>query len=263
LNPKKEITLFEKTNNHFESEGEKINYILYRPAGRKTFSSILFHPGNKVIPEDYDWLNEGLALNGYLVMAIAQRGYGSGKRCVNDRAGAIQQKDLSNALSILKKIEGADKDRIGAIGHSNGAGLSLRLAAYTKDVKCVVALSMVSDWAEFVRRAEEYLPDYYKLICEEFGGSPSQNPEAYQIRSCLHLADKIRVPVYIIVGAEDTTTPAYLSKWMYDALKNCGNNNVDFLILEEAGHFYENSSFSGYKTQEVQELVLKWLKMNL
>jgi dipeptidyl aminopeptidase/acylaminoacyl peptidase len=255
--------LFTKTYSRFSSEGEKINYVLYKPEDNSTFPSILFHPGNRLFPEDYEWLHKGLVQNGYLVMAICQRGYGSGEKGINDRAGVVQQKDLSKALKILKGLKWVQKNRIGAIGHSNGAGLCLRTAAFNKDVKCVVALSQVSDWAEFVSRTERYLPDYYNLICEEFGGRPLINPEPYKTRSCLHLADQIIVPVYIIVGAEDTITPPYLSRWMYNALISSGNKQVDFSVLEGVGHFFEKHSFSGYKTGEVLKIVLDWLKKNL
>lgn len=248
-----------KISSSFDSNGEKINYLYYMPDKEGPHPAVVFHPGNRLFPDDYEWLYSRLLQKGYAILALYQRGYGSGDDSINDRAGLIQQKDLERAFQVLRQMDGIQKDRIGLIGHSNGAGMSLRLAASNKDVKCAVSMSMISDWGEFVKRLQEHLPHYYKSVCEHFGGNPNENPRAYELRSCIHLADKIDIPVLFVSGNDDAITPTYQTTWMYDRLVETGNKHAKLYIVKEAGHFYEKYSFSGYKTKEVGRTIANWI----
>jgi len=244
----------------FESNDENIQYLFYQLNFESDVPTIVFHPGNRLFPEDYEWLFYPLVENGYNVMALYQRGYGSGKVKVNDRAGLIQQQDLSHAISTVLNMNNVNSNRIGLIGHSNGAGMALRLSAKNSIIKCVVSMSMISDWEEFVKRLEHHLPDYYAKVCQHLGGCPEINPKAYKERSCIHLANNIKIPVLFISGDDDAITPTYQSTWMYEKLIKAGNKQSEFLTVQGAGHFYEKYSFSGYKTNYVARGIVSWLE---
>jgi len=255
---------YKKIVKSFQSfDGETINYLMLVPeSDNGSLPAVLFHPGNRCRPDDYMWLLEPLVKAGYLVFGVYQRGYGSGLPGVNDRGGKIQQKDLELALNCLKSMAEVNHSRIALIGHSNGGHMVQRLAA-KEQVKCVVALSQICDWSLFISSCKDYLPDYYRQVISEFGGPPESNPEPYKERSCLHLAGDIKVPVLAIVGGDDTTTPIHLTELMYEALKESGNDKAEMVVIPNAGHFYEDYSFAGYKTSEVSEIVVNWLKENL
>lgn len=224
--------------------------------------SVLFEPGNRCTPDDYQWLLEPLCQAGYLVYGIYQRGYGSGTPEVNDRGGLIQQKDMQLALQLLKQDPLADVDRIACVGHSNGGHMVQQLSTKEK-FKCGVAMSQISDWALFVGSSKTYLPDYYAQVTADFGGSPEINPQPYIDRSCLHLAKDILIPILAICGGDDSTTPPHLSRMMYEELKKHGNEGAELIIVPGVGHFYEVYAFNGYLTNTVAEKVLKWLMETL
>lgn len=255
---------YKKSVSSFTSfDGETINYLkLLHETNKKSMPSVLFHPGNRCTPDDYLWLLGPLAEAGYVVIGLYQRGYGSGVKGINDRGGKIQQQDHQVALNYLKDMPEVDQTRIALVGHSNGGHMVQRLA--TKEpVKCVVALSQICDWGLFVSSTKEYMPDYYYQVTKEFGGSPEDNPEPYKERSCLHLADKIKIPVLAIVGSDDTTTPIHLTRLMHDALRKGGNKKSEMVVVPDVGHFYERYSFNGYKTSEVAQVVVDWLGRTL
>lgn len=243
----------------FASNGEEINYLYFKPNKTGTYPAIVFHPGNRLFPEDYEWLHKKLVQKGYAVFALYQRGYGSGKNGINDRAGLIQQNDFAKAVQVLQQMEDIQNDRIGLIGHSNGAGMALRIAAINQEIKCVVSMSMISDWGEFVKRLEHHLPDYYKTVCEHFKGSPNENLQAYEERSCIQFANQIHIPVLFVSGNDDVITPTYQTTWMHEALLESGNKSSKLYIVNEVGHFYEKYSFSGYKTEEVGNTIADWI----
>ncbi len=221
--------------------------------------AVLFQPGNRCALDGYMWLFKPLRAAGYLVYGIHQRGYGSGPDGVNDRGGPIHQEDLRRALEFLKENPLVDASRITCIGHSNGGHMVQRMAAIYGGFSRLVALSQISDWELFIRSAKTYLPDYYAKVVREFGGPPEENPAPYLERSCLHLADKITLPVLAVVGGEDTTTPPHLSRNMVDALRRAGNDRAELVVIPGVGHFFENYGFDGYKTEEVAQAVLEWM----
>lgn len=244
-------------------DGVQINYLRFEPEeGTDKVPGVLFHAGNRCTADDYRWICEAIAREGYVVYDIYQRGYGSGEPGVNDRGGLIQQGDFRDALQILKQDPRVDTSRIAIGGHSNGCHISLRTAAQIP-VKCVFAMSQVADWSVFVSGCEKYYPDYYNQIIVEFGGSPEQNPGPYQERSNVYLADHIKCPVLNLVGGDDTVCPPHLSRMMHEALLKTGNEKSEFCVIDGVGHFYEKYAFDGYKLEETAEAVCDFLRRNL
>lgn len=245
-------------------DGVEINCkkLIPKVSNKENIPAVLFEPGNRCTPDDYMWLLKPMVESGWLVLAIYQRGYGSGEPDINDRGGPIQQKDLKLALHLLRSEEIVDISRIAMVGHSNGGHMIQRLAA-EDEVKCLVPMSQVSDWARFVGGAKDYMPDYYNTVINEFNGSPEENYQVYRERSCIHLADKIKVPVLSVVGEDDTITPVHLTRNMHEAIMANGNVKAELAIIPGVGHFYEVYAFDGYKTEEVANTVVNWLQKTL
>lgn len=254
-------------------DGVKINYLRFVPEDideRGKAPGICFQPGNRCTADHYRWICEAIAREGYVVYDIHPRGYGSGTPAENDRGGPIQQADFRQLLDILREDPNVDPARIAIGGHSNGGHITLRTAALddaesrgVPPLKGVFALSQVADWARFVGGAKYYYPDYYELIVEEFGGAPEENPQPYLDRSSVHLADKIKCPVFNLVGDDDTTCPPHLTRSMYEALLASGNDKAELFTISEVGHFYEKYSFDGYKLEETAMAVVDFLKRTI
>lgn len=252
---------YKESMEHFEAvDGVRINYLRFEPEkGQAKIPGVLFEPGNRCTADDYRWIAEAIAREGYVVYDIYQRGYGSGTPGVNDRGGLIQQGDFREAWQILRKDPRVDPNRIAIGGHSNGCHISLRTAALVP-VKCCFAMSQVCDWSIFVKGCEAYYPDYYKEIVAEFGGTPDNNPGPYQERSNLYLADRIKCPVLNLVGGDDTICPPHLTRMMHEALVATGNTKSEMCVIDGVGHFYERYAFDGYKLEETAATVCDFLK---
>lgn len=261
---KKEVFELKESKESFQAvDAVAINYLRFEPAGgSEKVPGVLFEPGNRCTADDYRWIAEAIAKEGYVVYDIYQRGYGSGTPGVNDRGGLIQQGDFREALRILKQDPRVDPERIAVGGHSNGSHISLRTAAQFP-VNCCFAMSQVCDWSIFVKGAEGYYPDYYKEIVAEYGGTPEENPGPYQERSNLYLAGRITCPVLNLVGGDDTVCPPHLSRMMHEALLASGNTASELRIIEGVGHFFERYAFDGYKLEETAAAVCDFLRRNL
>lgn len=245
-------------------DGVQINYIRFEPVGGpEKVPGVLFEPGNRCTADDYRWVAEAIAKEGYVVYDIHQRGYGSGTPGVNDRGGLIQQGDYREALQIMMADPRVDTERIAFGGHSNGSHIALRTAAQIPFVKCVFAMSQVCDWSKFVSGCELYYPDYYKDVIVEFGGTPAENPGPYQERSNLYMADRIKCPVLNLVGGDDTVCPPHLTRMMHEALLKAGNDKSEYCVIDGVGHFYEKYAFDGYKLEETAEAVCEFLRRTL
>jgi dipeptidyl aminopeptidase/acylaminoacyl peptidase len=63
----------------------------------------------------------------------------------------------------------------------------------------------IADWSMLYEDASEALKGYEVTL---FGGTPQEKPEQYRMSSPITYAEKIKAPVLIIQGSNDTRTPA-------------------------------------------------------
>ena len=84
---------------------------------------------------------------GYVVVAYGQRGFGGSTGKV-DFAGPATQHDVSGVIDWALKNTKADPKRIGMLGLSYGAGISLLAAAHDPRIRAVAALSTWTNLAD-------------------------------------------------------------------------------------------------------------------
>ena len=232
-------------------------YIPFHTKERKTAAAMIL-PAGKCFPEDYNWISGLLCRKGYLVYALYQRGYGSGIPEVNDNAGPVQKQDMRDAFHFVLEQPMVDPKKVVVIGHSNGASMMQQLAA-EEDFACGVALSQLSDRLAYAKIAKDFEPGYYKRADTMYHGNPFDHPEGYIERSCLHLADKIKIPILAITGDRDFITPSVWAERMTKALNEAGNTRSEFVAIEDAGHFFEHYGFHGDQRTEVAEIIVVWI----
>jgi len=233
-------------------------YVPFHTKERGT-DTVMILPAGKCSPDDYNWISGLLCRKGYLVYALYQRGYGSGTPEINDNAGPVQKQDMRDAFHYMKSQPLVDPERIAVIGHSNGASMMQQLAA-EEDFACGVALSQLSDRLAYAKIAKDFEPGYYKRADMMYNGNPFDHPEGYVERSCLHLADRIRMPILAITGDRDFITPPVWAERMTEALNRAGNTRSEFVVIEDAGHFFEHYGFHGDARTEVAEIIVEWLQ---
>lgn len=245
----------------YESDGIVVNALLYKPeklAGRAP--AIVHHPSHRSPAAQYEWYLGKFAQAGYVGLAIEQRGYGSGTLGENDRGGPLQQSDISNGVSFLCGLPFVDPQRIGVSGHSNGAALALIVSAKDPRVRACISLAPKTDWVRALRIAKEWRPDFYQQTVKEMSGGvpPDVDPRPYVERSPLTYADKIRIPVLFVVGAQDWVNPLNHCTAMRDALAANGNNVSEICVIDEVDHFFCRRHFLGYRFDEVTGPSIAW-----
>ena len=137
----------------------------------------------------------------------------------------------------------ADPDRIGVTGHSHGALMTVNLLAHSDLFRAGVATS-----------------GSYNKTLTPFGFQSERRsvweaPGVYAKVSPFFVADKIKLPVLIIHGAEDAnpgTTPLQATK-LYEAIRGNGGT-ARLVMLPNEPHWY---SAMESQEQQIYEM-LRW-----
>jgi acetyl esterase/lipase len=171
------------------------------------------------------------------VLDLARRGYVSvtvGYRFAPKHVFPAQVEDVKCAVRFLRanaEKYGIDKERIGAVGFSAGAHLSMMLGAMGKEdglegeggcadqpsqVNAVVAFFGPTDFSL------EY-PDASRNIVKTFlGGTREEKAEAYKKASPITYVSKGDAPMLLIQGTKDALVPHQQATVMADALTAAG-----------------------------------------
>jgi uncharacterized protein len=83
-------------------------------------------------------LADYLTRNGYAVLRLDDRGVGKTTGLTPDITTADFVKDISTGLDYLKTRKETDKNKLGLIGHSEGGGIAMMLAAERKDLDFII-----------------------------------------------------------------------------------------------------------------------------
>jgi dipeptidyl aminopeptidase/acylaminoacyl peptidase len=133
----------------------------------------------------------------------------------------------------------ADAKKICVSGASYGGYAALQtLARPTNPFACGISGLPVADLkyqnenADYSRNQGSV--DFWKALV----GVKSWDDPIVKELSPVHNADKIKVPVYMYIGDEDTRTPPRQAERMAEALTKAGNAPKDYYIGKGEGHGY-------------------------
>jgi dipeptidyl aminopeptidase/acylaminoacyl peptidase len=139
-----------------------------------------------------------------------------------------------------------DGDKLGVLGWSNGAILTLALIVHNNRYKVASAgaggSEWAADWAACVFGAS--FDEYY------FGSTPISDPQLYIRQSPFYQFDRIRTPTIIFHGTEDRVVPIHHGWMQYRALQQLGNTDVRFILFPGAKHRLEKLSHQRRKLEE-------------
>ncbi len=248
---------------------EEVEGLLYYPqnyeAGKKYPLMVMIHGGPA--GADHDSWNQSFA---YPVNLITERGafvlrpnyHGSsnyGLRWVESIAHGkyydLEIPDIEKGVDYLISRGLVDSDKLGTMGWSNGAILSIQLTVTTDRYKVCSAgagdVDWTSDWGNAAFGAS--FDNYY------FGKSPLEDPELYRRKSPFFQMDRVKTPTIIFFGTVDTNVPTEQGWLHYRALQELGKTDVKFILFPGEPHGPQKLSHQRRKLEEDLAWIDKYL----
>jgi pimeloyl-ACP methyl ester carboxylesterase len=207
--------------------------------------TLLVVPGRGVPAAQYSWLLDPQLLG--TGRGSVLDGLYSGLH--DDRGGPRAYAAVQSTLEQIQ-VDGGPPPLV--VGHSTGARAALRMLVEVPDlVAGVVALSVIGDLADHVRRAAPLLPDYAAAVTRDLG-QLDVAADAYRDRSPVtwEWSTGQRRPVLLISGELDRVCPPQEARRLYARLTSDGWN-AHLVVLPGCGHFFECFGFDGDRRAEV------------
>ena len=237
-----EDVLVEKESRTYKArDGLELEGFLSLPktfANKPTATIILPHGGP--MSEDgksFDMFSSFMANRGYVVFQPNFRGSsGYGHDFMMQAVGGYgleMQDDLEDAVKYLIDEKIADPKKVCIVGASYGGYAALMGATKTPDLfQCAISFAGMSD---LVRMRDSYRHFINKNIArKQFGEDKAQLKETSPVR----MAERVKIPILLIHGKDDTTVPVVQSRIMADALKDEGKVH-EYIELENGTHYLD------------------------
>lgn len=231
-------------------DGRKIHGYLILPKNSdgKNLPLIVNPHGGPIGPRD-NWRFNGeaqmLAHHGYAVLKVNFRGsggYGQGFQNAGHREwGQGIQNDIIDATRWAVAQGHADKDRICIYGGSFGGYSSLMAPAREPDMfKCAFGYVGVYDMPMMFEKGDIPERESGQRFLRRTLGTDRATLLA---TSPTHLADRIRIPVYLAAGARDARAVPEQTEAMAEALRRAGNPPQGMIIQSGEMHgFYKEEN---------------------
>ena len=208
-----------------------------RPPGSGPFPTIIVHPEEDETAEAMHGVIWDLASRGYFAIALDYQRWIDGKyrrNLFSWRSAA----DISVPLAVTSTYPEVDQNRIGALGFSEGAVVSLLMAAHDPGrIKAVVAYYPITDFPRWYAGKRSGLSSRtlfalarWQLRVESGASSDAEFQTMLRLASPLYMAEFVRAPVLFVHGADDTLLPPEESELMAERLKASGDTTELLLV---------------------------------
>jgi dipeptidyl aminopeptidase/acylaminoacyl peptidase len=224
-------------------DGTAVQGILMKPAdydpSRKYPLLVVIHGGptgldTPVASADRYYPIERFAAKGALVLKPNYRGsagYGAKFRALNVRnLGLGDYQDVISGVDYLIAKGLVDKDRVGAMGWSQGGYISAFITTYSDRFKAVSVGAGISDWMTYYVNT-----DIHPFTRQYLKATPWEDPAIYQKTSPIFYVNKAKTPTLIQHGDQDKRVPPPNSFELYQALKDRGVP-VKLILYKGFGH---------------------------
>jgi dienelactone hydrolase len=243
LHPLRPAPEIYRENIFFDRGQLRVYWLARYPDTKKPLPAILVHPDRGSFSQDM----EGILLD------LAQRGYFAASAHYQrledlDNENPLipwrSAQDVLTAYEHLRRHPRVDPERIGLLGFSRGAIVSLQIAAEAPPVRAVVAYYALADFEEWldVRRytfPKSLLFKWVRARVIKETGEPTAEKAQVRFRetSPINFYRKIQAPVLLIHGEKDLTFPVEQIERLHQAMKAAGKN-CELSIVPKAGHAF-------------------------
>lgn len=210
-------------------DGTTIHAYLTLPNGvepKKLPLIVMPHGGPFGIRDQWGWNADAqlLASRGYAVLQPNFRGSGGYGNAFQNAArygwGTVMIDDISDGTRWAIEQGYADPKRICIYGWSYGGYAAMMSAVREPDLyRCVVDAAGIVDLKSSMRNADFSYYKQEKNYVPEFVG---RNDEELAAQSPINYIDKLKAPVFIVHGEEDTRVPFSQAKMLRAALDKSG-----------------------------------------
>ncbi|HET8699279.1 MAG TPA: alpha/beta fold hydrolase [Gammaproteobacteria bacterium] len=230
-------------------DGVEIPGYLTRPLDAKGPTPLVLLPHGGPAARDvggYDWLAHALASRGYAVLQPNFRGSGGfGEKW--EKAGhgewgiGVMQNDLTDGVAAVVAAGIADPERVCIVGASYGGYAALAGAVFTPELyRCAAAIAGVSDLRDmlgFERDKAGQASATLSYWRQAMGVTDADSPvERLNAASPAQHVERVRAPILLIHGRDDTVVPITQSRAMQRALANAGKR-VQLVELDGEDHW--------------------------
>ncbi len=220
-------------------DGLELSGWLYRPNNVKApYPTVLsFHGG----PEGQERPSpnptyQALLANGIAVFAPNVRGSsGFGKKFVNLDNGKLRVhgvRDIKSTADHLIAQNIADRKRLGIMGGSYGGYMVMAGVTEWPDLFAAGAnLFGVVNFETFFKHTEGWMA---AISTKEYG-DPATEAEMLRSLSPIHKVDRVKTPLIVLHGANDTNVPVVEAEQVVASLKSRGIP-VEYVLFSDEGH---------------------------
>jgi dienelactone hydrolase len=125
---------------------------------------------------------------------------------VSKQVGKEEWHDIEAGIDLLITQGVADSDRLGISGWSHGGFMAAWATTRTDRFKAALVGAGISDWPKLIATGE------WGAFEAALGDGPEHSPLTY--------ADRIRTPLLIVHGADDTNVPVEQAELLHGAVKH-------------------------------------------
>ena len=243
------------------TDGTTIEGVLLKPpdfdASRKYPLLVKIHGGPTGIdlpyvrPDRYYPLEHFVA-KGALVLLPNYRGsagYGEKFRSLNVRnLGVGDYQDVLSGVDYLIAQGYVDRERVGAMGWSQGGYISAFITTYSDRFKAVSVGAGISDWMTYYVNT-----DIHPFTRQYLHATPWDDPAIYQKTSPISYVKKAQTPTLIQHGELDRRVPIPNAYELYQALQDQGVE-VEMHVFKGFGHGINKPK----EQRAVMEQNLRW-----
>ena len=224
-------------------DGAEIEGVLIKPADfdpKKKYPLLVVIHGGPTgidmpsISADRYYPVERFVARGALVLRPNYRGsagYGEAFRSLNVRnLGVGDYADVISGVDYLIAQGYVDKDRVGAMGWSEGGYISAFITASSDRFKAVSVGAGISDWMTYYVNTDitPFTPQYLHA-------NPWEDAAIYEKTSPIHYIDKAKTPTLIQHGSADKRVPIANAYELRQALEDRGVP-VKMVVYDGFGH---------------------------
>lgn len=251
-----------KNTRNIEIEGR----IYYPPdfdADKKYPGIVYYYGGTSPTARDFGgrYPKNLYAAQGYIIYVLQPSGAtGFGQEFsalhVNDWGIIVADEIIDGVKKFLAAHRFVDEKRVGCIGASYGGFMTMLLLTRTDIFATAVAHAGISSISSYW--GEGYWGYLYSAIATA-NSFPWNRKDIYIDQSPLFQADKIKMPLLLLHGAEDTNVPPGESRQLYAALKLLGRE-VELIEVQGQNHHILTYNKRIKWTKSILAWFDKWLK---